>query len=119
MRNCAPTSSCPDRRMVRSEFLLTRPQTLRKFVTWITAPGESRFYAPRHGGSGIHRLRGDQHMHDDRELSIDELSAVVGGATSTGGGFHPQPSPVDQFIKWLLDALRVRRRQSGVGGQFA
>ncbi len=45
-------------------------------------------------------------MHDDRELSIDELSAVVGGATSTGGGFHPQPSPVDQFIKWLLDALR-------------
>ena len=45
-------------------------------------------------------------MHDDRELNIDELSAVIGGATSTGGGFHPKPSPVDQIIKWILEKLR-------------
>jgi hypothetical protein len=52
----------------------------------------------------IHRLRGDQHMRDDQELSIDELSAVVGGATSTSGGFHPKP-PVD-IIKWILSLLK-------------
>jgi bacteriocin-like protein len=47
-------------------------------------------------------------MHDDRELSIDELSAVYGGATSRDGGSlpHPQPSPVDQIIKWILNALK-------------
>jgi hypothetical protein len=75
---------------------------------WITASAEDQFYSPRHGGSGIHRLRGDQHMHDDRELSIDELSAVYGGATSRDGGSlpHPQPSPVDQIIKWILNALK-------------
>jgi len=44
-------------------------------------------------------------MHDDRELNIDELSAVHGGMASTGGGFHPKPSPVDEFIKWLLGKL--------------
>jgi hypothetical protein len=52
----------------------------------------------------IRRLRGDQHMRDDQELSIDELSAVVGGATSTSGGFHPKP-PVD-IIKWILSLLK-------------
>jgi bacteriocin-like protein len=47
-------------------------------------------------------------MHDDRELSIDELSAVYGGATSTDGGSlpHPQPSPVDQIIKWIIGLFR-------------
>jgi bacteriocin-like protein len=44
-------------------------------------------------------------MHDDRELNIDELSAVVGGATSTGGGFHPKPVPVPDIIKWILSHL--------------
>ena len=43
-------------------------------------------------------------MPDERELNIDELSAVVGGATSMGGGgFHPQP-PFD-FLKWLTSVL--------------
>jgi bacteriocin-like protein len=41
-------------------------------------------------------------MHDDQELNIDELSAVVGGATSTSGGFHPKPLPVPEIIKWIL-----------------
>ena len=47
-------------------------------------------------------------MHDDRELNIDELSAVHGGMASTGNGSlpDPKPSPVDQIIKWILDALR-------------
>ena len=47
-------------------------------------------------------------MHDDRELNIDELSAVVGGATSSTNGSlpHPKPSPVDQIIRWILDALK-------------
>ena len=44
-------------------------------------------------------------MHDERELNIDELSAVVGGATSTGGGFHPKPVPVPDIIKWILSHL--------------
>jgi bacteriocin-like protein len=43
-------------------------------------------------------------MRDDQELSIDQLSAVIGGATSTGGGFHPKP-PVD-IIKWILSLLK-------------
>ena len=44
-------------------------------------------------------------MRDERELNIDELSAVIGGATSMGGGggFHPQP-PFD-FVKWLAGVL--------------
>jgi bacteriocin-like protein len=47
-------------------------------------------------------------MHDDRELNIDELSAVNGGTASTGNGSlpHPKPSPVDQLIKWILNALQ-------------
>jgi bacteriocin-like protein len=44
-------------------------------------------------------------MHDDRELNIDELSAVVGGATSTSGGFHPKPDPVAEIIKWIISHL--------------
>jgi bacteriocin-like protein len=44
-------------------------------------------------------------MQDDRELNIDELSAVTGGMASKGGGFHPKPSPVDEFIKWLVSKL--------------
>lgn len=42
-------------------------------------------------------------MRDERELKIDELDAVIGGATSTSGGFHPQP-PFD-FVKWLAGVL--------------
>jgi bacteriocin-like protein len=47
-------------------------------------------------------------MDDDRELNIDELSAVNGGTASTGNGSlpHPKPSPVDQLIKWILNALQ-------------
>jgi hypothetical protein len=47
-------------------------------------------------------------MHDDRELSIDELAAVFGGATSSNNGSlpHPKPSPVDQIIRWIFDALK-------------
>lgn len=44
-------------------------------------------------------------MRDDQELSIDELSSVIGGATSTSGGFHPKPVPVPDIIKWLIDKL--------------
>jgi len=46
-------------------------------------------------------------MHDDRELNIDELSAVVGGTANTGNGSmsHPKPSPVDELIKWILGKL--------------
>jgi bacteriocin-like protein len=46
-------------------------------------------------------------MRDERELNIDELSAVVGGATSMGGGggFHPKP-PFD-IIKWLGSLLNT------------
>ena len=43
-------------------------------------------------------------MRKGQELNIDELSVVVGGATSTGGGFHPKP-PVD-IIKWILSLLK-------------
>jgi bacteriocin-like protein len=47
-------------------------------------------------------------MHDDQELNIDELSAVIGGATSSTNGSlpHPKPSPVDQIIQWIRDALK-------------
>ena len=44
-------------------------------------------------------------MHVVRELTTDELSAVHGGATNSKGGFHPEPSPVDQIIKWILSHL--------------
>ena len=43
-------------------------------------------------------------MHNDKELSLDELSAVIGGATSTSGGFHPKP-PFD-IVKWILSLLK-------------
>ena len=45
-------------------------------------------------------------MRHDQELSIDQLSAVIGGATSTGGGFHPKPAPVPDIIKWSLSHLK-------------
>ena len=46
-------------------------------------------------------------MRHDQELSIDQLSAVIGGMTSNGGSLpHPQPSPVDVLIKWILSKLK-------------
>ena len=46
-------------------------------------------------------------MRDDQELSIDQLSAVIGGMTSNGGSLpHPKPSPVDDLIKWILGKLK-------------
>ena len=44
-------------------------------------------------------------MRDDKELSVDQLSAVVGGATSTSGGFHPKPAPIPDIFKWILSHL--------------
>ncbi len=46
-------------------------------------------------------------MRDDQELSIDQLSSVVGGATNNNNGSlpHPKPSPVDVLIKWILSKL--------------
>ena len=46
-------------------------------------------------------------MHDDQELSIDQLSIVIGGATNTGSSMsHPAP-PVDQtIIKWILSLFK-------------
>jgi hypothetical protein len=47
-------------------------------------------------------------MRDDQELSIDQLSGVVGGATNTNNGSmsHPKPSPVDVLIKWIVGMLK-------------
>jgi hypothetical protein len=46
-------------------------------------------------------------MHDIRILTTDELSAVCGGATAGGSGLpHPQPSPLDRILQWILGALR-------------
>jgi hypothetical protein len=91
--------------MALSEVLPTEPPN--PFVTWITAPGRCLLYAPRHDGSDIHRLRGDQHMKNDRELNIDELSTVHGGMANTGNGSlpHPKPPLVDQIIKWIISHL--------------
>jgi hypothetical protein len=82
-------------------------EVAKPWVTWITASRERRPYPPRHGGSGVHRLKGDQHMRDDQELSIDQLSIVNGGAASIGNGSlpHPNPSPVEVIIKWILGKL--------------
>ena len=46
-------------------------------------------------------------MHNDQELNINELSAVIGGATNNGSSMsHPAP-PVDQtIIKWILSLLK-------------
>jgi len=46
-------------------------------------------------------------MHNDQELSIDQLSAVNGGMANTGNGSmsHPKPPLVDQIIKWILSKL--------------
>ena len=42
-------------------------------------------------------------MHVLRELTTDELSAVHGGATNSNP--HPQPSPVELIIKWIVSHL--------------
>jgi bacteriocin-like protein len=42
-------------------------------------------------------------MRDERELNIDELSAVVGGAKDNGG-FHPTP-PDNWIIKLIKSVL--------------
>ena len=47
-------------------------------------------------------------MRHDQELSIDELSGVIGGMTNNNNGSlpHPKPSPMDELIKWILGKLR-------------
>jgi len=45
-------------------------------------------------------------MHDVRELTTDELSAVRGGATNNSSLPHPGPSPVDRILQWILNALK-------------
>jgi hypothetical protein len=45
-------------------------------------------------------------MTNIRLLTNEEISAVGGGATNTSGGFHPQPSPVDRLIQWIISVLR-------------
>jgi bacteriocin-like protein len=45
-------------------------------------------------------------MRDIRELTTDELSAVQGGATNKSSLPHPEPSPVDRIIQWILGALK-------------
>ena len=45
-------------------------------------------------------------MRHDQELSIDQLSTVLGGTTSNSGSMsHPRPSPADVLIKWILGKL--------------
>lgn len=46
-------------------------------------------------------------MRHDQELSIDQLSAVIGGMASNSNGSlpHPKPSPVEVLIKWILGKL--------------
>jgi len=45
-------------------------------------------------------------MHDDRELNIDELSAVNGGTANTGNGSLPHPKPPFDVVKWILGLLK-------------
>ena len=47
-------------------------------------------------------------MRDDQKLSIDQLSAVIGGMAPSRDGTmpYPKPSPVDQIIKWILGMLK-------------
>ena len=46
-------------------------------------------------------------MHNDQELNIDQLSAVIGGMTNNGNGSLPHPKPpVNPIIKWILDHLK-------------
>ena len=42
-------------------------------------------------------------MRDERELNIDELSAVVGGAKDNGG-FHPVP-PWETWLIKLISSM--------------
>jgi hypothetical protein len=46
-------------------------------------------------------------MRDDQELSIDQLSGVLGGMTSNNNGSlpYPKPSPMEVLIKWILGKL--------------
>jgi len=44
-------------------------------------------------------------MNDVRELTVDELAAVNGGATNNGRGLSPPPSPVEVIIKWILNHI--------------
>jgi hypothetical protein len=46
-------------------------------------------------------------MRDDQELSIDQLSGVVGGMTDNRNGSlpYPKPSPMEVLIKWILGKL--------------
>lgn len=45
-------------------------------------------------------------MRDDQELSLDQLSAVIGGATNNGSSMSNPAPPVDKtIIKWILDHL--------------
>jgi hypothetical protein len=45
-------------------------------------------------------------MRDDKELSIDQLSGVIGGMASTGNGSLPHPKPPVDIIKWILSLLK-------------
>ncbi len=47
-------------------------------------------------------------MHNDQELSVDQLSGVVGGMPPNRNGTmpYPKPSPVDQLIKWILSQFK-------------
>jgi bacteriocin-like protein len=42
---------------------------------------------------------------NDQELSIDQLSAVIGGASNTGSSMsHPKPPP--NFLQWILSLFK-------------
>jgi bacteriocin-like protein len=45
-------------------------------------------------------------MRDDQELSIDQLSAVIGGMTNNNNGSLPHPKPPVDIIKWILSLLK-------------
>jgi hypothetical protein len=48
-----------------------------------------------------------QLMKNIRLLTTEEISAVGGGMANTGGSLpHPEPSPFDRLIQWILAALR-------------
>ena len=45
-------------------------------------------------------------MHNDQELSIDDLSGVRGGMASNNNGSLPHPKPPVDIIKWILSLLK-------------
>ena len=55
-------------------------------------------------------------MRNDQELSIDQLSAVIGGATSNQNGSlpYPKPSPMEVLIKWILAKSSDGNPQGGL-----